>query len=148
VMLPESLLQRLCAGVLIAFGLYRLFRARHPRWVGMRVGFKDLTIWSFVMASAHGAGLMLVPILLQWPAGHSAHAHLIHELSPEVVARSPALMLLAVGVHTAGMLTVTSAVAVLVYEKFGLALLRRAWLNVDVLWAIALFIAGVLALAL
>ena len=148
VLLPESLLQRLCAGVLIAFGLYRLFRARHPRWVGMRVGFKDLTIWSFVMASAHGAGLMLVPILLQWPAGHSAHAHLIHELSPEVVARSPALMLLAVGVHTAGMLTVTSAVSVLVYEKFGLALLRRAWLNVDVLWAIALFIAGVLALAL
>jgi hypothetical protein len=147
-MLPESLLQWLCAGVLIAFGLYRLFRARHPRWVGMRVGFQDLTIWSFMMASAHGAGLMLVPILLQWPTGHSAHAHLIHELSPEVIARSPAFMLLAVGVHTAGMLLVTSAVAVLVYEKFGLALLRRAWFNVDVLWAIALFIAGILALVL
>ena len=146
VMLPQSLLQRLCAGVLIAFGIYRLFRARHPRWVGMRVGFKDLTIWSFVMASAHGAGLMLVPILLQWPTGQSSHAHLIHELSPEVIARSPGLMLLAVMVHTAGMLFVTTAVAVLVYEKFGLALLRRAWLNVDLLWAIALFMAGVLAL--
>jgi hypothetical protein len=148
VILPESLLQRLCAGVLIAFGLYRLLRARHPRWVGMRVGFKDLTIWSFVMASAHGAGLMLVPILLQWPTGHSTHTHVIHELAPEVIARSPALMLLAVWVHTAGMLFVTSAVAVLVYEKFGLALLRRAWFNVDVLWAIALFLAGVLALVL
>ena len=148
VILPESLLQGLCAGVLIAFGLYRLFRARHPRWVGMRVGFRDLTIWSFVMASAHGAGLMLVPILLQWPTGHSPHAHLIHELSAKVIARSPALMLLAVGVHTAGMLLVTTAVAVLVYEKFGLALLRRAWLNVDALWATALFIAGVLALVL
>jgi hypothetical protein len=148
VMLPELLLRRLCAGVLIAFGLYRLVRARHPRWVGMRVGFRDLTIWSFVMASAHGAGLMLVPILLQWPTGHSTHAHLIQELSPEVIAHSPALMLLAVGVHTAGMLLVTSAVAVLVYEKFGLALLRRAWLNVDVLWAIALFIAGLMALVL
>jgi hypothetical protein len=148
VMLPELLLQRLCAGVLIAFGFYRLFRARHPRWVGMRVGFHDLTIWSFVMASAHGAGLMLVPILLQWPIGHSTHAHLVHELSPPVIAHSPALMLLAVGVHTAGMLLVTSAVAVLVYEKFGLALLRRAWFNVDVLWAIALFVAGVLALVL
>jgi hypothetical protein len=146
VMLPESLLQWLCAGVLIAFGLYRLFRARHPRWVGMRVGFKDLTLWSFVMASAHGAGLMLVPILWQWPTGHSSHAPLIHELSPEVIAWSPALMLLAVGVHTAGMLLVTTAVAVLVYEKFGLAWLRRAWLNVDVLWTIALFMAGVLAL--
>lgn len=146
VMLPELLLQWLCAGVLIAFGLYRLFRARHPRWVGMRVGFQDLTLWSFVMASAHGAGLMLVPILRQWPTGHSSHVHLIHELSPEVIARSPALMLLAVGVHTAGMLLVTTAVAILVYEKFGLAWLRRAWLNVDVLWTIALFMAGVLAL--
>ena len=146
VMLPESLLQRLCAGGLIAFGLDRLFRARHPRWVGMRVGFRDLTLWSLVMASAHGAGLMLVPILLQWPTGHSSHAPLLHELSPEVIARSPALMLLAVGVHTAGMLFVTAAVAVLVYEKFGLAVLRRAWLNVDVLWAIALCMAGVLAL--
>jgi hypothetical protein len=146
VVLPEALLQRLCAGVLVAFGLYRLVRARHPRWVGMRVGFQDLTLWSFVMASAHGAGLMLVPILLQWPAGHAHHAHLIRELPPEVIARSPALMLLAVGAHTAGMLGVTTAVAVLVYEKFGLALLRRAWLNVDLLWAIALFIAGVWAL--
>jgi hypothetical protein len=146
VMLPASLLQRLCAGGLMAFGLYRLFRARHPRWVGMRVGFQDLTLWSFVMASAHGAGLMLVPILLQWPTGHSSHTHLLHELSPEAIARSPALMLLAVGIHSVGMLFVTSVVAVLVYEKFGLALLRRAWFNVDLLWAIALFMAGVLAL--
>jgi hypothetical protein len=146
VMLPELLLQWLCAGVLIAFGLYRLFRVRHPRWVGMRVGFQDLTLWSFVMASAHGAGLMLVPILWQWPAGHSSHAPLIHALSPEVIARPPGLMLLAVGIHTAGMLFVTTAVAVLVYEKFGLALLRQAWLNVDLLWAIALVIAGVLTL--
>jgi hypothetical protein len=68
------------------------------------------------------------------------------ELSPEAIARSPGLMLLAVGVHTAGMLLLTTAVAVLVYEKFGLAWLRRAWLNVDVLWTIALFMAGVLTL--
>jgi hypothetical protein len=112
----------------------------------MRVGFADLTLWSFVMASAHGAGLMLVPILWQWPTGSSSHMHLIHKLSPEAIARSPGLMLLAVGVHTAGMLLVTTAVAVLVYEKFGLAWLRRAWLNVDVLWTIALSMAGVLAL--
>jgi hypothetical protein len=146
VMLPEVLLQWLCAGVLIAFGLYRLLRARHPRWVGMRVGFRDLTLWSFVMASAHGAGLMLVPILLQWPTGHASHVHPMPELSPAVMARSPVLMLLAVGIHTAGMLLVTSAVAVLVYEKLGLALLRQAWFNVDLLWAIALLIAGLVVL--
>jgi hypothetical protein len=106
-----------------------------------------LTIWSFVMASAHGAGLMLLPILLQWPTRHHAsHMHPMHELAPQVIAHSPPLMLLAVGVHTAGMLLVTTAIAVLVYEKFGLALLRRAWFNVDLLWAIALLLAGILAL--
>ena len=146
VVLPAWLLPRLCAGVLVTFGLYRLFRVRHPRWVGMRVSFQDLIIWSFLMASAHGAGLMLVPVLLQWPTEHASHARLIQDLSPEVIARSPGLMLLAVGVHTAGMLLVTTAVAVLVYEKLGLALLRRAWFNVDALWAVALLITGVFAL--
>jgi hypothetical protein len=67
VVLPEALLRQLCAAVLFAFGLYRLVRARHPRWVGMRVNFWDLALWSFLMASAHGAGLMLVPVLLRWP---------------------------------------------------------------------------------
>ena len=144
--LPAWLLPRLCGGVLIAFGLYRLFRARHPRWVGMRVGFRDLTLWSFLMASAHGAGLMLVPVLLQWPVEGNAHARLMQDLSPDVIALSPALMFFAVGVHTTALLLVTTAVAVVVYEKLGLAFLRRAWINVDGLWAVALLIAGGVAL--
>ncbi|ETX06670.1 MAG: hypothetical protein ETSY2_15750, partial [Candidatus Entotheonella gemina] len=64
VVVPERLLHWLSAGVLCGFGLYKLIRARHPRWVGMRVNFKGLVLWSFLMASAHGAGLMLVPVLL------------------------------------------------------------------------------------
>ena len=60
----SSALRWAAAAVLIGFGVYRLVRARHPRWVGMRVGFRDLTLWSFLMASAHGAGLMLVPVFL------------------------------------------------------------------------------------
>jgi hypothetical protein len=48
-------LRWIAAAVLIVFGAYRLVRARHPRWVGMRVGFRDLTLWSFLMAAAHGA---------------------------------------------------------------------------------------------
>ena len=127
------------------FGLTRLVRARHPRWVGMRVGFRDLTLWSFLMASAHGAGLMLVPVLLRWAVGEAAHSRLIVALWPQAVL-SPVLLLAAVGVHTLSMLLVTSAVAVLVYEKLGVAFLRQAWLNLDVLWAAALFIAGALAL--
>ena len=143
--LPESVVRYLCAAVLGVFGLTRLVRARHPRWVGMRVGFRDLTLWSFLMASAHGAGLMLVPMLLRWTAGEAAHYRLMVALWPQAVL-SPVLLLAAVGVHTLSMLLVTSAVALLVYEKLGVAFLRQAWLNLDVLWAAALFIAGVLAL--
>src|SRR2546421_8555853 len=66
------------AGILSAFGLFRLLHKGHPRWGGMQVGSRDLTIWSFLMASAHGAGLMLLPVLLrmpvtQPPAGSASH---------------------------------------------------------------------------
>ena len=143
--LPEDVVRYLCAVVLGVFGLRRLIRARHPRWVGMRVGFRDLTLWSFLMASAHGAGLMLVPILLRWAPGEAAHYRLIVALWPQA-APSPALLLAAVGVHTLSMWLVTSAVALLVYEKLGVAFLRQAWLNLDVVWAVSLCIAGVMAL--
>jgi hypothetical protein len=144
--LPESVVRYLCAVVLGVFGLMRLVRARHPRWVGMRVSFRDLTLWSFLMASAHGAGLMLVPLLLQWPAEDASHYRLMAALWPPSAMTSPARVLAAVGVHTLSLFLVTSAVALLVYEKLGVAFLRSAWLNLDVLWAAALFIAGVMAL--
>ena len=146
--LSEAYLRGLCAAGLGGFGLYRLLRSRHPRWVGMRVSFWDLTLWSFLMASAHGAGLMLVPVLLRWPIADYAHARLLQALSPEVIGHSPMLLLAAVAVHTLSMLCVTGAVAILVYEKLGLALLRQAWLNLDQVWAGALLVAGVLALLL
>ena len=144
--LPEQVVRYLCAALLGVFGLWRLVRARHPRWVGMRVGFRDLMLWSFLMASAHGAGLMLVPLLLQWPTSDASHARLLVALWPQAAATSPTLVLTAVSVHTLSLFLVTSAVALLVYEKLGVAFLRHAWLNLDVLWAAALFIAGVMAL--
>src|SRR5437762_3603301 len=61
----QTMLKSAAATILFGFGLYRLIRARHPNWVGMRVGFRDLGVWSFVMASAHGAGLMLVPLFIK-----------------------------------------------------------------------------------
>src|SRR5436309_5670437 len=80
--LPHRALKIAAAAILFAFGLYRLFRSRHPNWVGMRVGFGDLTLWSFIMASAHGAGLMLVPFFLGSPAAQFTHqvgSHNRHE---------------------------------------------------------------------
>jgi len=148
VILPERLLHLLSAAVLFGFGLYKLIRSRHPRWVGMRVDFKDLTLWSFLMATAHGAGLMLVPVLLQWPAQDYAHAQLIKELSPHLITTSLGLLLAAVAVHTLSMLLVTAAIAGLVYEKLGLAILRQAWFNLDWVWAGALILTGLFVVVL
>ena len=141
--LPEGVLRIACATVLFGFGVYKFFSARHPKWVGMRVNFKDLTIWSFLMASAHGAGLMLVPFLLRMPAAEaSAHTH--HATAS--MTDSTVMLLSAVGVHTLSFFVVTGIVAVIVYEVVGLALLRKAWFNMDLLWSIALMIAGIVTL--
>jgi hypothetical protein len=136
------------AAALALFGLYKLLApVSHPRWVGMRVGARDLTIWSFLMSAAHGAGLMLVPVLARLPGGAQEHAG--HAAAPAAAAAAPALAEVgAVAVHTAGMFVVMALVAVVVFEKLGLAVLRRAWLNLDRLWAAALIGAGALTLVL
>ena len=132
------------AAILFAFGLYRLLRSRHPNWVGMRVGFGDLTLWSFVMASAHGAGLMLVPFFLQSPATGESHHHGAHQMHAWAFAKfsAPSLLIAAVIVHTMGYLLTTALVAIVVYEKLGVAILRRAWFNIDLVWMLALMITG------
>jgi hypothetical protein len=146
--LPEPVLRGICAAVLFAFGLYRIFRSRHPSWVGMRVGFRDLTVWSFLMASAHGAGLMLVPVLLKWPATEHAHHHMAGMQSHEQMANPSIFLLAVVVVHTLSLLLATGIIAVLVFDKLGLGILRHAWFNFDLLWAVALLVAGVMALVL
>jgi hypothetical protein len=133
-------LKLITAASLFAFGGYRLIRHRHPRGGGMRVGFRDLTVWSCLMASAHGAGLMVLPILF----GLSGGEHAGHGAATDSVATAS----MAVAVHTAGYLVVTALVAAVVYEKVGLAVLRQAWVNVDLLWAGALLVTGLLTLIL
>lgn len=149
-MIPVDVLRYVCASVLIMFGLYKLIRRRHPRWVGMRVGFKDLTAWSFLMATAHGAGLMLVPVLLGLSSNelmqgaHGAHAdHAALTGSATVLSD-----LAAIGVHTLAMFAVMAAVAVAVYERLGVRILKRTWFNVDLMWAGALVVAGIITLGL
>lgn len=140
--LPLTWVRYGAAAILFAFGLSRFIRSRHPKWVGMQVGFRDLMLWSFLMASAHGAGLMLMPVLLG--SDHSSHvSHIVH-LAPQQMpsVNDPSQWLAAVVVHSAGYLLVSLLIALLVYEKLGLSLLRRAWFNVDVVWMIALMISG------
>ena len=126
------------ACALLGFGVWKLRNAQHPRWVGMRVGFRDLTVWSFLMSSAHGAGLMLIPVLIGAPL--VAHHGMV--MAPAATVDG----LAAVAVHTAAFLSVTVALALLVYEVLGLRLLRVAWVNLDALWAGALVVAGVVTL--
>src|SRR5215472_17013348 len=147
--LPHWALRLVISAILLAFGLFRLIRSRHPRWVGMRVGFRDLTLWSFLMASAHGAGLMVAPILLGWP--QEGHGHRMASVLPSLAGAFQAGSVrwwLPVVIHTAGYLAMTGLVALVVYRKLGVAILRRAWFNLDLVWAIALIATGMLSLLL
>jgi hypothetical protein len=139
----DATVRAVVAALLIGMGTSRLVRARHPRVGSMRIGFAGLIGWSFLMASAHGAGLMVLPIALAAPV-HAAGAHGAHVLGAGGQALPSVIS--ATTVHAAAYLAATAAIAVLVYEKLGLALLRRAWINLDVIWAAALIVTGVMAL--
>jgi hypothetical protein len=144
--LPLMAIRYSVAALLVALGIYCLVRHQHPRWVRMQVGFRDLTVWSFLMASAHGAGLMVLPVLLEsntveaqeQMAGH-------HHLAP---AAGPLSGMLATAVHTAAYLAVTGLIAWVVYRKVGLAILRKAWFNFELIWGAALVATGVFTLLL
>jgi hypothetical protein len=139
IVVPATYVRIFVACVLLGFGLYRILRRRHPRWGGMQVGFRDLTIWSFLMASAHGAGFMLLPVVMGGWAGHSEHQ--MHGL----ILPGPWTGALAVAVHALGYLLTTGAVAFVVYEWTGLSLLRKAWVNLDLVWGAALIVTAVAA---
>lgn len=132
------------AAALIAFGLYKLLRPRsHPRWVGMRISRVDLFVWSFLMSTAHGAGLMLFPILMILP---TASLDDVEDAARASIGTTAVTDLAAVLVHTAMTLLVMAVVAVVVYDRIGLGVLRRAWVNLDTVWAVAVTGAGVLTL--
>lgn len=136
---------RLVSGVvLIGWAVYhRLYGSRHRVRFGMRVGMVGLGLWSFLMASAHGAGLMLVPFLLPLDPHGSAAGHLDGH---HVLGGSLSLSLAAIGVHSLATLVVTGVMAILVYEWVGLAFLRRGWINLDLLWMAALVVTGLFLL--
>lgn len=141
-MIPMRSLRWLVAVVLLVLGVFRFFRHRHPRWVGMRVGSAGLTLWSFLMASAHGAGLMVAPVFLKMAAAES------HPSCHAMKTSGPAAAVLASGLHTMGYLLVTAVVSLVVFEKLGVGMLRKAWVNLDLIWAAALAGTGLLTMAL
>jgi hypothetical protein len=142
--LPLRGLRWLLAAALAALGVDGLVRHRHVRLGGMRVGARELAAWSFLTASAHGAGLMVLPFVLGAAPG-AAHTSHHHHAAPIAagVGGVDALGVTAPLIHTLGYLAVTVVLAVVVYEKVGLRVLRRAWINVNVLWAAALISAAV-----
>jgi hypothetical protein len=134
-------LRRLAGLVLIGWAASHWWRgSRHRVRFGMTVGWLGLAAWSFLMASAHGAGLMLIPALV--PICFTGDTLALGD----PFAASTGLALLAVLLHAAAMLTVTAATAFVVYRFVGVAILRTAWINLDLLWTVALVLAGALLL--
>jgi len=153
--IPQRLLLASGGVMLVGFAAYKVAtRFRHPRWVGMRVGPRELVLWSFLMASAHGAGLMLVPVLVglrgDGVSSVMAHADHLGHMGHQPPGADDSLLpaLAAVGLHSFAMLAVAGTIAVVVYQKVGLEVLRRAWVNLDLIWVGALGIVGGIALGL
>lgn len=153
-MLPLRIVRLVVAIALVSVGAAGLVRHRHVRLGGMRVSPRELATWSFLMASAHGAGLMVLPFMLdslQQPSLTMSH----HQMSMNIGSAEPmmtaglgsfdAIQISAPLIHTLGYLLVTGVLAIVIYEKVGLRILRRAWINLNVVWNLAMIGAGILA---
>jgi hypothetical protein len=139
--LPLTVVEWVVGGMLIVLGGFRLLRHRHPRG-GMRVGPRDLALWSLAMATAHGAGLMVLPVVLAVPqSAHAAHTGSLAMAG--VMGAGGAGAWWATALHTVGYLAATMLAAVVVYERFGVGVVRRVWVNVDLIWGPALIITGI-----
>ena len=115
----------------------------------MRVGFRELTTWSFLMATTHGAGLMVLPLLMGHHAGVAASSgeHALHlsaaSMMPMAGPLGPGLW--ATAAHSAGYLIVTGVLALIVDRKVGLRMLRTMWINLDLIWGGVLIVTGAVA---
>jgi hypothetical protein len=137
---------QLCAGLLvIGFGFFRLAVRRHPRALA-RIRPTQLGLWSFAVAIAHGAGLMLVPIYL----GLCREAHLDkgHEAAGTLINANLGMAVLVSVVHASAMVAAGGCAAWLVYRYLGLKVVSRSWFNLDSAWAISLILVGAVSLVL
>jgi hypothetical protein len=131
--------------LVIAYGVLRLIYPRHPR-VLARIPPAQLALWSFVVAIAHGAGLMLVPIYLG--LCESAGLDSGHQAAATLVGANLAMALIVSVVHSVAMISAGGGAAWLVYRYLGLQYLSRSWFNLDMVWALSLILVGAIALVL
>lgn len=129
----------------IGFGLYRLIDQRHPRALA-RIPPAQLGLWSFAVAIAHGAALMLVPIYLG--LCQEADPDRTHEAAGALINANLTMAVLVSVVHAAAMITAGGCLAWLVYRYLGLKFVSRSWFNLDTVWAASLVLVGAIALAL
>jgi len=127
--------------LLVSLGIRQFYRHLHPRWAAMRVGMGGLTLWSFLMASAHGAGLMVLPVFLSLTAAAEASSCHARGAAGQALTGGTATL-----VHGTGYLAATALAAWVVVDRWGLGLLRKAWINLDVIWSAALIVTGCLTL--
>ena len=138
--IDHALLARAAGIVLIGWAAWHFAYGHRQRLrVGMQTGLAGLFAWSFLMASAHGAGLMLIPLVL--PLCLAAAPG-----QDAATGGAPAIALAAVAVHTAAMLATIAAISFAVYRFVGVAFLRRAWITLDLIWAAALLLCGAVLL--
>jgi hypothetical protein len=138
-LVDHAILMRLAAVVLIGWALWHaLYGHRQRVRVGMQTGLIGLALWSFLMASAHGAGLMLIPVVAPLCISNAPGQELTTGAVPIAIA--------ALGVHTAAMLATIALIALLVYHVVGIAFLRRGWINLDFVWVAALVVSGLVLL--
>jgi hypothetical protein len=141
-MIEPGQLRRLAGVILLAWAAWHLlYGRRHTVRVGMQTGLGGLFLWSFLMANAHGAALMLVPVVLP----RCLAASPAHELT---ASGSTPIALAALLLHTGAMLLAIGTIAVIVYKWVGVAFLRRGWINLDLVWTIALVACGIILLAI
>lgn len=131
--------------LVIAFGIFRLINRRHPRALA-RIRPTQLGLWSFVVAIAHGAGLMLVPIYLG--LCRAAEAEDGHMATSALISANLGMAVLVAFVHAAAMIAAGGFSAWLVYRYVGLKFVSRSWFNLDAVWATSLILVGLLALAI
>jgi hypothetical protein len=148
VVTDSSTLRIVAAAALFTFGIFRFVKPRaHFRWTSMRVTDRELTLWSFLMSTAHGAGLMVAPVLIGLQGSvDRAHARAHDHADLDLLGGSLGAGAVGISLHVVAMLAVMGLVAVVVYDRLGLRILRRAWLNTDHMWAGAFVLAAAITL--
>ena len=131
--------------LVIGFGIFRLVNRRHPR-VLARIRPAQLGLWSFAVAIAHGAGLMLVPIYLG--LCRAADLNRGHEAAGALINANLGMAVLVSVVHSVTMIAAGGFLAWLVYRYLGLKFVSRSWFNLDTTWAVSLVLVGALSLAI